>query len=341
MAMKIFRRLGRILLILFILFNVVMAFNAWKFTHFYDDPALRGPQPTGAWPTTKNIIFGQSLPKRLNDSTPYIPFEKIILKNKDGLKLEGWSMVATDNLLKDTIAKHTFSQYPPLSTSNDSVVYTNRGTIILFHGHGSCKSAILKEAYSFLNFGYNVFMIDFRAHGGSEGEQATVGLKEAEDVRMAYQYIKDRTRQEPILWGISLGAATITRAVSEYDLHPQKIILEMPFGSLYDAVKGFMRIKNLPPALAPFITFWGASLNGVWGFSHKPTEFAKQITCPVLMQWGQNDPRVTRGEIDDIYTNINTTQKKLVIYETCVHESLCAKEPAKWKMNVAAFLKEK
>ncbi len=341
MAKKTLRRIGRILLVLFVLLNIIMAFNAWKFTHFYNDPSLRGPQPTGVWPTTRNILFGQSVPKRLNDSTPSIPFEKVILTDKDGLKLEGWSMKATNNLMKDTIVKDKLSVYSPLTSSNDSIIYTNRGTVILFHGHGSCRSAVLKEAYGFLNFGYNVFMIDFRAHGDSEGEQATVGIKEADDVRTAYQYVKDQTHQEPILWGISLGAATITRAIAQYNLHPQKVILEMPFGSLYDGVKGFMRIKHLPQGLAPFITFWGGTLNGVWAFGHKPSEFAKQITCPVLLQWGQNDPRVTRGEIDEIFANLHTTQKKLVVYETCAHESLCAKEPTKWETNVQEFLHPK
>ncbi len=333
------RRIGRIFLVLFVLFNIIMAFNAWKFTHFYNDPSLRGPQPTGVWPITKNILFGQDVPKRLNDSTPSVPFEKVDLTDREGLKLEGWNMKATSNFMKDTTNRWT--AYPPLSKLKDSIGFTNRGTVILFHGHGSCKSAILKEAYCFLNLGYNVFMIDFRAHGGSDGEQATVGIKEAEDVRTAYQFVKDKTGQEPILWGISLGAATITRAVAEYGLHPQKIILEMPFGSLYDAVKGFMRIKHLPQGLAPFITFWGGSLNGVWAFGHKPTEFAKKITCPVLLQWGQNDPRVTRAEINDIFANLNTAQKKLVVYETCRHESLCAKEPEKWKTNVEDFLNPK
>ena len=89
---KTLRRIGRVILVLFVLLNTIMAFNAWKFTHFYNDPSLRGPQPKGIWPTTKNILFGQNVPKRLNDSTPSIPFEKVILKNRDGQKLEGWSM---------------------------------------------------------------------------------------------------------------------------------------------------------------------------------------------------------------------------------------------------------
>ena len=323
-ARKWLRRTARIVLGVFLFFNMVMAFNAWKFTHYYDDPELRKPQPAGLWPATKNILFGQKAPKRLNDSVPSVPFEKVILQNKDGLKLEGWSMNASrpDSL--------QFGSSRP-----------DKNTIIMFHGQGSCKSVILCEAYEFLNLGYDVFMIDFRAHGGSEGEQSTVGIKEKEDVRCAYDYIKDKTKQEPILFGVSLGAATITRAIAEYNLHPSKVILEMPFGSLYDGVKGFMRIKGLPQAFAPFLTFWGGTLNGGWGFGHRPTEFAKKITCPVLLQWGANDPRVTRAEEETIFANLGTAKKKFVVYENAAHESLCKKERDKWVGNVRGFLLER
>ena len=333
-AKKWLRRTARILIGLFLFFNIVMAFNAWKFTHYYEDPELRKPQPIGFLPMVGNIIFGQKLPKRLNDTVPAVPFETVILKNKDGLRLEAWSMISTQS----PTSLHRTSD--PLDTTDYSKVFSYRGTIIMFHGQGSCKSAILREAYEFLQLGYCVFMVDFRAHGGSEGEQSTIGLKEDEDVRIAYEYIKDKTKQEPILWGISLGAATITRAITEYNLHPQKVILEMPFGSLQSAVKGFMRIKGLPQAFAPFLTFWGGTLNGEWAFNHQPTEFAKNITCPVLLQWGANDPRVTKAEEEEIFTNLNTTKKQFVVYETAAHESLCKKEPDRWVKHVSEFLSE-
>lgn len=318
---KWFRRTCRVLVGFFLLINVVMAFNAWKFTHFYDDPSLRNPPPASFWMVTKNILFGQNIPKTLNDSTPSIPFEKVILTNKDGLKLEAWSLYSHAVKINRT----------------DTAIHS-KNTIIMFHGYGNCKSTVLKEAYTFLDLGYDVFMIDFRAHGGSEGAQCTIGMKEKEDVRMAYTYIKNKIKQEPVLWGVSMGAATIAEAIDAFDLHPSKIILEMPFGSMYEAVKGFLRIKKLPQALAPFITFWGGILNGEWAFKNNPTEFVKKITCPVLLQWGAQDPRVTKTETDNIFASIGTDKKKLVVYENSAHESLCTKEYDKWKQNISEFL---
>ena len=87
------------------------------------------------------------------------------------------------------------------------------------------------------------------------------------------------------------------------------------------------------------LTFWGGAEHGFWAFSMKPEQFAKNITCPALLQWGANDPRVTRSEEEILFKNISTSNKKMVVYETAGHESLCKKETAKWVAEVSSFLK--
>ena len=142
-----------------------------------------------------------------------------------------------------------------------------------------------------------------------------------------------------MLWGISMGAAAVTKAINDYTLQPDKIILEMPFASILKAGEGRIRMMGLPgEPLATLITFWGGVEHGFWAFNMKPVSFVKKISCPVLLQWGVKDPRVSRSEIDDIYNNIPSA-KKLVLYDSCGHESLCKKENEKWKTEVSAFLK--
>mgnify|MGYP003399098316 FL=1 len=70
----------------------------------------------------------------------------------------------------------------------------------------------------------------------------------------------------------------------------------------------------------------------------KPQEYAKKITCPVLLQWGKNDPRVSRKEEDKLFANLAATNKKFVVYENSQHESLCKKENEKWIAEINAFL---
>jgi alpha-beta hydrolase superfamily lysophospholipase len=135
-----------------------------------------------------------------------------------------------------------------------------------------------------------------------------------------------------------MGAAAVTKAMNDYPLHPSKIILEMPFASILQAAEGRIKMMGLPPEpLATFITFWGGTLHGFWAFGMQPSEFAKKITVPTLLQWGKKDPRVKQAETAAIYTSL-AGQKELVVYETAAHESLCDKEHEKWVAAVSGFL---
>lgn len=298
--------------------------HAWKFTHFYDDPALRKPSEPGLLATTSFILAGNKIPRRLNDSVPSVPFTTVPLSTDDGLELQGWSIPC-------------FGFYEDSLATLRSTMNYHKGTVILFHGHASCRSAILPEAKAFLKMGYHVFMIDFRAHGNSGGEQCMIGMKESADVKAAYDYVVKSGEKNIILFGVSMGAATVTKAINDYHITPSKVILEMPFGSMLQATRGKLAIMGLPGAIAPLLTFWGGTLNGEWAFNYQPANYAQQFSCPVLLQWGRNDPRVTMAETNAIYNNIKSS-KKLVVYEQSGHESLLKKEPVKWFENVKLFL---
>ena len=311
---RVLKALLRLVIVLFVLLNIVVAFHAYKFTHFYnngENAVKKAAEKTG-WDKTKEILFGINAEKKQNDVTTDSTFKTVYLKTKDSLKLEAW--------------------YIPVDSA--------AGTVLLFHGHGGNKSGVIKEAESFNKMGYNTLLVDFRAHGNSEGNTCTIGFDESEDVKLAYDYISSKGEKNIVLWGISMGASTITKAVKDYQLNPKKIILEMPFGTIKDAVRGRLKIMGLPAEpIGTLLTFWGGTEHGFWAFGMKPQEFASEIKCPVLLQWGKNDPRVSKSEEEILFNNLPNSNKKFVIYESAGHESLCKKENEKWEVEVAAFLK--
>ncbi len=310
---KIIKFIIKTSIVLFILINVITAFHAYKFTHFYEanEVTIKAKNNKNGWDITKEILFGINAIKQQN-TTPTSNFEQVYITTSSNLKLNAWYFKA------NTAAK---------------------GTVILFHGHGSKKSATLSESTVFNQLGYNTLLIDFRAHGSSQGNTSTIGYDETEDVKLAYDFIKTKGEKNIVLWGISMGAACITKAMNDYALQPSKIILEMPYASILQAAEGRIKMMHLPgQPLATFITFWGGVEHGFWAFNMKPVAFVKNITVPVLVQWGKNDTRVQRTEIDAIYNNI-TSPKQLQVYETAGHESLCEKEQDKWTKSIEAFLK--
>jgi alpha-beta hydrolase superfamily lysophospholipase len=311
---KWLRWIGTFLLALFVFINLIAIFHAYKLTHFYDtkDVPYKSPLTMTGWEKTKVILFGVYFPKKAITTTPAHAYETFHVTTTDNVNLEGW--------------------YIPKTGA--------KGTVLLFHGHGGNRSGEVNEANAFYNFGYNVCMIDFRAHGNSSENVCTVGYKEAADVKATYNFVVAKGEKNIILWGVSLGASTIARAMYEYPaIKPTKVILEMPFGKLSDAVEGRLRMMHLPPQpLATILTFWGGVEQGFWAFDLNPSEYVKSVHVPVLLQWGKHDIRVTEAETQTIYKNLGTNQKRLVIYNESGHQSLLNNEPEKWTKTVQSFL---
>ena len=310
-ARKVLKKILFVILFIVLLLNMIVISQAYHLTHFYEHGTVKplSEQTNSFWGQVRVALFGVKLQK-LTGTVPDSAYTNITLKTKEGLTLAGWSIR----------------------------VPHAKGSIALFHGHGSEKSANLSQSNTFNEMGYSTLLIDFRAHGQSEGNTCTIGYREAEDVKLAYDYLKNNGEKHILLYGISLGAATVTKAIADYDLTPDKVILEMPFGSLPATVEGKMRMAGLPAEpIGGLLTFWGGSINGFWAFDMKPKEFVKKIKCPVLVQWGKKDRGVTETEINELFKNISSS-KKLVVYENSGHENLCENEPDKWEDTIEEFL---
>lgn len=83
--------------------------------------------------------------------------------------------------------------------------------------------------------------------------------------------------------------------------------------------------------------FWGGVQNSFWAFGHNPTEYAKSIYCPALLLYGERDPKVSRAEIDAIYTNLKG-KKQLRTYPQAGHENYLTHYKAEWESDVKAFI---
>jgi alpha-beta hydrolase superfamily lysophospholipase len=301
------------LLIQFMLINISAAFYAYRLTHFYTDPSLRIYQPsTNIFTKTWKLFTGPKQPRSVITETPGFPFDTVTLKTAEGISIDAW-FSKTDSIPK--------------------------GTVILFHGITANKSVMINEAYEFRYWGYNVMLVDFRGHGNSGGNTTTIGFRESEEVDLAYNYIKQKGEKNILLWGSSMGAVVVAKAIADYDLHPSGAILEMPFQSMQTHLKARARLLGFPQQPFSFLTaLWISVERGFNGFNHETTNYAKKITCPVLMEWGMYDIYVMKDETVKIYNAIASRDKKLVIYDQAGHESLLQRDPKKWREKVESFL---
>ena len=298
------------LVIQIILANISAAIYAYKFTHFYDPPA-----PTVAssniFAKTWRLFVGPTFYKVQNEEKPLFPVESVKLTTSDGLTLDAWY------------------------GSQDSAAQC----VIFFHGYMVNKSFMNNEAAMFRRWGYNVLMVDFRAHGLSEGRLSSFGLSEIYDVQSAFQYAKNKGNSKIILYGASLGAGICLRAAAENQVQPDAIIADMPYGSLHNHFKA--RARNLRFPSEPFaslVTFWIGLERGYKGFSRNVSSYATRVSCPVLVEWGEKDEFVNEDEVDEIYTSLKSANKKMVKYSQAGHESLLVCDPVKWSREVGEFV---
>jgi uncharacterized protein len=293
-----------------IFWNMLVAIRAYKFSHFKTITASSNVKTADMFQYALNRFSGPDYYKIPTQTKPTVPFTTIQLVTSNDLKLEGWLLETAES----------------------------KGTVILFHGLNGNKERMLPEAYSFQKMGYTTMLIDFRAHGNSEGSACTLGLEEAEDVKLAYNYIRNKGEKNITLFGASMGAATISYAIKKYSLTPEKVILEMPFASYSQLIEKFFKNSKYPTEpTSTLFTFWSSVFNREWFFNMKPSNYVKAIHCPVLVQWGQHDDLVPEDATNKIYTNI-TAPKQLKVYEKSGHESFCVKEPEVWKATVESFL---
>ncbi len=308
---KLFKKLLYVVITLFVLLNIIVIFHAYAFTHYHDAGSFKTTTASekSKWQIAGDLLFGIKAQKKLNpapDSTTNL----VQLTTSDGIKLQATSTI-----------------HPAA-----------KGTVILFHGHGGNRTGLVSQQIFFDSLGFNTLNVDLRAHGNSSGNTCTIGFEEAKDVEAAYKYVSNRGEKNIVLYGVSLGAATITKALADKSITPTCVILDMPFGSLPEAVEGRVRLMKLPrQPLSNLLTFWGGTLHGFWAFDMKPAQYIKQAKCPVLLQWGKQDIRVSEKETREIYNNI-PTKKQLVVYQNSGHVNLLENEPALWTSSVSLFL---
>ncbi len=108
----------------------------------------------------------------------------------------------------------TFPSRDGLTLFGRFVRSKNRATILLLHPLNSASNNMLLYAEFLAKAGYGVFLIDLRAHGSSDGDTSTYGLREADDVAGAVDYLLHRldvNGQKIGVLGISLGAQAALR----------------------------------------------------------------------------------------------------------------------------------
>lgn len=218
-----------------------------------------------------------------------------------------------------------------------------QGTVLLFHGnHGTKGNQLLAPAQRFHQLHYNTMLVDFRGAGGSSGSTTSLGFWEAEDVELVIQQAQQLSLTPPlVLYGVSMGSAAVLRAIAHHNVQPDAIILELPFTRLTNAIENRLSAFHLPTfPFTELLVFWGGIQQGFNGFTHNPSTYAQQVTCPSLILQGQQDRWITLSELKVFQQQFRGPTQQ-VLFPTAGHQLLITVDSERWQHKISQFLADR
>ncbi len=178
--------------------------------------------------------------------------------------------------------------------------------ILFFHGNTGLMARFTPAITKLTSEGYSVAMIEYRGFGNTKGRisQET----EFSDAVSFYDYYKNKTNKEIILYGYSFGAAFVM-GLTQYR-NPDGIILTAPFSSLYQEVKEF-------PVPLAFL---------VLRDKYPSDEYIKNIKCPILFVHGKKDRLIKCSHSQKLFDLAPVEDKQIVFVEGIDHHDIFFKE---------------
>ena len=110
-----------------------------------------------------------------------------------------------------------------------------RATVYFLHGNAENISTHMNSVLWLPEQGYNVFLLDYRGYGRSDGEPELAGV--IDDVRRGYRWLRARSDVPVVVLGQSIGGAVAGYAMATAAERPDAVVLDA-------AVASFPRIAR-------------------------------------------------------------------------------------------------
>ena len=220
--------------------------------------------------------------------------------------------------------------------------------------HGTGKFAILCHGYRgdhymldlptqrFYEMGYGVLTLDARAHGASQGEYICMGWNERRDVIQWCRKLMDDYGQDIqiVLYGVSMGAATVMLAGGEADLpsNVKCIVEDCGFSDMWSQGAALLKFFYSLPAF-PVLNLIDSVCKRKAHYSLKEincTEHLKKCRTPILFIHGALDKFVPFPMRDVLYEAAAGPKQKET-FEKAAHAQSFKTEPERYYETIQKF----
>ncbi len=261
---------------------------------------------------TRSRRSGKAL-EALDREMERLPYEQIQIRSRDGILLSGRYYHVEDG--------------KPLH--------------IQFHGYRgggvrdfSAGNAVVRS------MGHNSLVVDQRAHGCSQGDTMTFGIRERWDCQSWAEYAMRRFGPEvPVfLSGVSMGAATVLMA-AELELPPNVVgfIADCPYSSPGAIIRKVCWDLHIPGWVAyPFVAAGALVFGHFCLWSSRPVEAVCHARKPVLLIHGSEDKYVPCAMSIAIH-DACPEKSYLEIFPGAAHGGSCLTDPTRYRKVLTRF----
>ena len=216
-------------------------------------------------PAIERLAYGMRVSERINEVNT-TPCKFYTIRSYDGLKLSARYFEGDDD--------------KPLC--------------ICFHGYrGSAVRDFAGIGLHLIHEGYNVLIVDERAHWRSQGHTICFGIKERFDAVSWVKFANRRFGKDKsiFLFGISMGGGTVLMASGQrLPRNVKGIVADCPFNSPKDIIKHVcQKIKMNPDLLWPIIWLAGLVYGRLRVNATTAADEVKRSKIPIVILHGEAD----------------------------------------------------
>ncbi len=217
-----------------------------------------------------------------------------------------------------------------------------KGTVVLLHGHNSCKEAVLRLAKLLAAHGFNSLAYDSRGCGESGGKYCTFGFYEKRDCSLYVDALLRKHGEEigPVsIYGNSFGGAVALQTMAA-NRRFRCGIVESTFATLKEVVRDYSAnmIGVRLDALTDAALARGAEIARFSPDEVQPEEAARSIRCPVMVVHGTRDANISCSYGARIYRQLTTEGSRWYPVAGGDHGNLWTAGGEAYKQEFLAFL---
>ena len=238
-----------------------------------------------------------------------INFKDVWFKSRDGTKLNGWYLKNSQKLCKP------------------------KGLVLFFHGNAQNISAHFVALSWLVEYGYDIFIPDYRGYGQSSGEASMEGIYEDSLAMLAksWELFQQDHHKKFIIYGQSLGGIIAMRAHQDFSHNKEVdlLVLDSTFSSYQDVVQTIASKRWFTSILKPFVSL-------LINDSYRAKEYISKIQTPTLVIHSRDDEIIPFRNGVNIFKSLNVKKKWFWRLEKVSHINVFYKDEDK---NRKRFLK--